>query len=113
MVTKDIFGREAQGVEGPKSVEVTPLPLGGRKVRFRGQATNGLIPNIAPPLWYDFVIIEDASGHTIVEGSSSGFPGLEVCQYGGPKGTVSTYFAPDGPVIPYILTDRKFGAVLR
>jgi RHS repeat-associated protein len=92
--TGDIFGNYAEGVVGPSSVDVTALPLGGRKVHFQAEVTNGLIPSIAPPLWYDITIAEGQNGNASLSGASSSFPGLEVCQYGGPNGTTSVYFPP-------------------
>lgn len=94
-LTVDRMGNSAEGKSGRNNVQVTPLPLGGRKIRFRGEATNGLEPG-APPLKYDFTITEGASGNATVSGSATTFPGFEVCQYRGPNGTVGSYFPPIG-----------------
>ncbi len=111
-----------KGAAGPGTYSmVTNLRLGGRKIRFRGEATNGilskmfggLIPGVPPRLWYDMTIVEDANGNAIMKGNSSSFPSLEVCQYGGANGTVGNHFDRDWPVFPNIYQDRSFGAVLK
>jgi hypothetical protein len=110
-VTVDIFGNAAQGIIGPNTIDVTALPLGGRKIKLKGQATNGLAPR-APPLWYDLTIVEDTNGNATVSGHASGFPGLEVCQYGGSGGTKSHYDPHSGNLLK-LYDSRPVGGDLR
>lgn len=106
--TNVITRNSARGIQGPHAATPYPLNGGGLNIRATNKATNGLYPD-APPLWYDIIISQDASGDASVIGTGSGFPDIEVCQYGGPNGTKGFHFPHQGmtPLAPFELYNTR------
>jgi len=79
---------QAPGIRGTCGGGVIPLPLGGRKIRLSCSGYNGLLGDtVAPPIFTDISIRENAAGEvTSLKVQGTGYPALEIWQYGGPGG---------------------------
>jgi RHS repeat-associated protein len=112
-------GITGKGLQGDNSV----TPLSGRKDRRKGfnvrnSVTNGLAPPGTPPLGYDIDIVENQDGSVSVDGTGTGFPDIEVCQYGSSGGTQGIHFphqgGPDGFTGPlHLYNTRSLSGTLK